>query len=482
MENKFLKTITLSFIIFIALLCTASVAVFAQEETEPASTEASSAAVEETTVPTEPPKNGFVTENGDTYYYINGVKQNGLIKIKTDTYYFDKDGKMETGLIKVSGSTYYFNKDGKMKTGLIKISGSTYYFNKDGKMKTGLIKVSGNTYYFDKDGKMKTGLIKISGSTYYFNKDGKMKTGLIKVSGNTYYFDKDGKIKKGFIKLNGNTYYFKKDHKMKTGFAKLKKAVYYFAKDGRMKTGLTKISGKHYYFNKKGERQYGYKKIGKYRYYFKKNGAAKTGFHTRTFKKEKIKTYYDKKGRLKTGSFKVGKVSFKATKKIGKIYSCINNVPVICQRPELPTGCEIVSWTMMVNYAGVKISKTKAADIMPRSGDPNKGFSGSPYRSSGGALVVYPNGLKTITQNKLGSFTNLTKASLKTIKNKLFNKHLVLVWVAGLDGFYSHTVALTGYDREYFYYNDPWTGTARRMSYSSFLSMWSGNGKRAVSY
>lgn len=422
MENKIFKKVLISFVAAAVIFCAAGFTVSAQEETQPASTESTTASTEPTTAFSEEIKNGFFTENDSTYYYIDGVIQTGFADINSNRYYFDKSGKMKTGFVNINGSKYYFNKEGKMKTGIVKISGSSYYF--------------------DKEGKMKKGFIKISTSTYYFNKDGKMKT----------------------------------------GFGTINKAVYYFDKNGKMKTGLNKINGKYYYFNKKGVRQYGYKKIGKYNYYFKKDGAAKTGFHTRTFKKEKINTYYDNKGHLKKGDFKVGTVNYKATKKIGKIYSCRNIVPVICQRPELPTGCEIVSWTMMANYAGVKISKTKAADIMPRSSNPYYGFVGSPYRSSGGALIILPEGLKNMTKKYLGSYKILTNASLDKIKAKLFNKHLVLVWVTGLDGFGSHTVALTGYDRNYFYYNDPWTGTARSMKYSSFMSMWRGNGKRALSY
>ncbi len=159
-----------------------------------------------------------------------------------------------------------------------------------------------------------------------------------------------------------------------------------------------------------------------------------------------------------------------------------NLAPVICQRPQLPTGCEITAWTMMVKYAGKKMNKFKAASIMPRSGNPNYGFMGSPYSSHGRGLVVYPNGLAGITKRYLGKYRNMTGCSYKSIRRKLQEKHLVLVWLCGLNGFGSHTVTVTGYDKHYFYYNNPWTGAREKFSYRYFGAMWRANGMRALSY
>ncbi len=69
----------------------------------------------------------------------------------------------------------------------------------------------------------------------------------------------------------------------------------------------------------------------------------------------------------------------------------IENVPIISQTPELPTGCEATSLTMLLNYYGNNISKFEVADLMPKGkkpywynnqlygSDPNKEFVGSPY-------------------------------------------------------------------------------------------------------
>lgn len=95
-----------------------------------------------------------------------------------------------------------------------------------------------------------------------------------------------------------------------------------------------------------------------------------------------------------------------------------NLAPVICQRPQLPTRCEITAWTMMVRYAGKKMNKFKGVSIMPRSGNPNYGFMGSPYSTHGRGLVVSPNGLSGITKRYLGKYKNMTGCSYKSIREK----------------------------------------------------------------
>ena len=311
----------------------------------------------------------------------------------------------------------------------------------------------------------------------------KIKNGFYKKKGQTKYYI-NGKKYKGWLKLNNNKYYFNSKGNMVVGSKKIKSKYYYFNSKGVMKTGFVKVNLKKYYYSKKsGKRLYGFRKIGKYRYYLnQKTGEVTTGFASRKYKKSQIMNYYNSKGRLKTGTFRVDKVKYIAERKNGKIYSVRNLAPVICQRPQLPTGCEITAWTMMANYAGIKINKTTAANIMPKSSNPNAGFMGSPYSSSGKGLVVYPGGLSSMTKKYFGSYVNMTGCSIDAIKSKLFNKHLVMVWVVSLDGFGSHTVALTGYNKSGFFYNDPWTGTKRTISYGYFKSIWAGNAYRAMSY
>ena len=69
------------------------------------------------------PKNGFVEENGATYYYIDGELAKGLTKIGDDYYFFNlssgklyKDRNLWVGAndYGFEGGMYYFDADGKM--------------------------------------------------------------------------------------------------------------------------------------------------------------------------------------------------------------------------------------------------------------------------------------------------------------------------------------------------------------------------------
>lgn len=151
-------------------------------------------------------KNGFITQNGKTYYYKNNKKLTGLKKINKKYYYFNKKGVMQTGFQTIKNKTYYFNKKGVMQTGLKKINSQKYYFNKKGVMQTGFQTISKKKYYFNNKGVMVKGLKKINKKYYYFNNSGVMQTGFLELNGITYYFDaktgakfipkQDGTVKK----------------------------------------------------------------------------------------------------------------------------------------------------------------------------------------------------------------------------------------------------------------------------------------------
>lgn len=244
-----------------------------------------------------------------------------------------------------------------------------------------------------------------------------------------------------------------------------------------IKNGIYKEDGKMRYYEK-GAMHKGFKLINGKRYYFDNKGNMVTGL-------QEINGglfYFNSRGVMKTGTFKVSTVRYKAKKTTGRIYSLDNLAEVICQMPQLPTGCDITAWTMMANYAGVEITKTEAADIMPINDNPNLGFGGSPYSNYGTTMVIYPGGLKNMTEEYLGSFDDMTGCQVEDIKAKLRNKRLVVVWLANVNGFPTHTVTLTGYDEEGFFYNNPWTSMKEKMSYTDFIEHWSEKEYRAMSY
>lgn len=311
------------------------------------------------------------------------------------------------------------------------------------------------------------------------------KEGFYREYGVVRYYKK-GIPQKGFLKVGGETYYFDEKGNMAVGRVEIQGDSYSFGPTGAMETGFVASGSKKYYYSRKtGKKLFGFRKIGGYRYYLKKgSGAVASGFITRKGKDTEFQAYYDGDGHLQTGTFCVGNVEYKATERTGRIYSVRNLAEAICQRPELPTGCEITSWAMMVNYAGIPMDKIDAADSMPKSSDPDRGFVGSPYDSGGDGLIVFPDGLSSITREQLGSYVNMTGCSTEELRAKLWDQHLVLVWVTQLDGFTSHTVALTGYDQKegLFFYNDPWTGEESEISSEYLDTVWSENDYRAMSY
>lgn len=207
-------------------------------------------------------KNGFVTQNGNTYYYKNNKKLKGFQKIDGKTYYFDKQGVMLTAFQKINNKTYYFNKNGQMLTGLRKISKKYYYFNKNGVMKTGFQTIKSKKYYFNSKGVMQTGFRTIKKKTYYFNSSGIMQTGLKKIDKKYYYFNKSGVMQTGFQTVSKKKYYFNSKGVMVTGLKKINKKDYYFNKSGVMQTGFVELNGVTYYFDSKTGAKYMPKKDG----------------------------------------------------------------------------------------------------------------------------------------------------------------------------------------------------------------------------
>lgn len=137
-------------------------------------------------------KNGLIEENGDLYYYVDGVKTHGgLIQVNGSYYYINSSCKA------VKDCDYYVsNTNGLMTKG-------TYHFGSDGKMviKYGLVEENGEFYYYVDGVKTHAGLILINGAYYYINSSGKAVTGEYYVSNTNglmdkgwYEFDADGKM------------------------------------------------------------------------------------------------------------------------------------------------------------------------------------------------------------------------------------------------------------------------------------------------
>lgn len=158
------------------------------------------------------------------------------------------------------------------------------------------------------------------------------------------------------------------------------------------------------------------------------------------------------------------------------------DVPLILQRPQLPTGCEIVSAAMLLQYAGVDLEASQLALEIPYDEeDPNLGYVGDPFTTDG--WTIYPNALEDTLRQYIPSAYDMTGATIEDLKQQLSDGKPVVVWLSWLHGFYLHSVIVTGYDENGIIINDPWTGEAGAwISTEEFLEMWADQEYRALSF
>lgn len=190
------------------------------------------------------------------------------------------------------------------------------------------------------------------------------------------------------------------------------------------------------------------------------------------------------------------------------------DVPLINQLPELYNGCEITSLTMMLNYIGIDVDKMtlaeevkkdptpiiRSGDVITSWGDPQYGFVGSISGNTGVGYAVYPEPLIPLINDYTDDRgVNLTGKSLDTLKQYLASDHPIIVWVTAdwtmpsfitwtkndktiHATFSEHAVLLTGFDENYFYFNDPLANKKSYVSINTFESVWTAMGSMAVSY
>ena len=180
------------------------------QESDTAQTQTSSTTEQSTSK-----KNGIVNENGERYYYINGVLQKGQQNINGSWYLFNRTtGVMMYGQQKDSnGQWYLFDRSsGIMRKGQVNDAGNWYLFDRSsGIMRKGQVNDAGNWYLFDRSsGVMRKGQVNDAGNWYLFNRSsGIMMYGLqTDINGKTYYFNNAGKMVYGTGTLEKTNYKF----------------------------------------------------------------------------------------------------------------------------------------------------------------------------------------------------------------------------------------------------------------------------------
>lgn len=193
------------------------------------------------------------------------------------------------------------------------------------------------------------------------------------------------------------------------------------------------------------------------------------------------------------------------------------HVPVVSQFPELPRGCEVTSLAMLLNRAGIKVSKMTLASQIKKSpatfqnvdhvihfGDPNNGFVGSMTNLDKPGLGVYHAPITALARKYLGSRAiDLTGQPFDAVVNQLLNGEPV--WVITNDTYHKlpksdfenwqtpkgkvsityqeHAVLVTGFNSTSIYFNDPLDGVQnKKVNRQAFIESWEQMGSQAVSY
>ena len=188
----------------------------------------------------------------------------------------------------------------------------------------------------------------------------------------------------------------------------------------------------------------------------------------------------------------------------------IFNVPLTTQTPELARGCEAASLCMLLNYYGVNITKMELAQKINKEppitgyaggseicGNPNKGFVGDMYEPDNFGYGVYAAPILALANNYIAAEA---LHDFSEIINRVKKNHPVWVIVNAEykklpdyefyewkteEGkikitYKEHSVLVTGYDKDYIYFNDP-LGLNNKSPRNDFIDAWEQMGRQAVS-
>lgn len=168
------------------------------------------------------------------------------------------------------------------------------------------------------------------------------------------------------------------------------------------------------------------------------------------------------------------------------------NVPAISQYPELPTGCESVAATMVLQYYGTEITAGEFAISWLEYSEnfytkndklygpnPNKVFAGNPFTNNSYGCFAEPI-VTAINRNSTNcKAQKITNKTLKELcEEYIDNNEPLLIWATmGMKESYEgrtwyleddsaftwiageHCLVLVGYNSDYYFLNDPMSGS-----------------------
>ena len=192
-------------------------------------------------------------------------------------------------------------------------------------------------------------------------------------------------------------------------------------------------------------------------------------------------------------------------------------VPHISQVGILPNGCETVSAVMLLNYSGFKADPIEFADKYLEKGevyikwgcrygpDPKTAYAGDPKSEKNGWGCFAPVIVRALNKYLDGEMLakNLSGSSLEQLAQQYIVKNIpVAIWVTQgmeeIDKLYQwqfydksetflypvreHCVVLTGFDENYYYFNDPLSESDEEIKYEKSVvnACYSSMGKQAI--
>ena len=387
------------------------------------------------------PLNGWGLVDGSWYWFANGIASTGWLYTGGSWYWLDPDagGAMVTGLHACNDSAYWFSASGAMATGWVLDGGTWYYATGSGALASGWLSLSGAWYWLDPSTHaMTTGVQTIGSCEYIFNSTGKMVANCWSNGDGSwmYHSSSSGAIDLKGIMTDSGIQLIDDDGNARTGWIESQGARYYCSASGVILTGWQQIAGSWYYFNPDGRMATGWLNDGSNWYWLDSaSGAMKTGWLSLggTW-------YYLDVARggvmLSNGWYWIGSTDYKFSSS-GAMVGAWVDVPCYSQYPELPTGCESVALTNLLNYYGFGLGKTIIADYyLPKGSNGNfvTAFDGNPRRSSGGLMGCVAPAI-TIAGNiflrAAGSgkqAKDVSFSSISSIKNRLTCGQPVEMW------------------------------------------------------
>lgn len=434
---------------------------------------------------------GWLLE-GDTWYWLDretGAMANGPCEIDGTPYGFYSSGAMASGWFFFDGAWYYASDSGVLQSGWLADSGCRYYLDEETyAMRTGWIELDGVEYYFDDaSGAMASNrwVVDGDGQAFYAGSSGAILCKGVQSADGIIVTGEDGLPFAGWIELDGNRFLFSDEGLMLTGWQELDGTWYYLNDQGIMQTGWLYWGGHWYLLGNSGAMQTGWSYVDGNWYYFNSWGYMACG-----------------------GWQYVGSVDYKFSSS-GAMVGAWVDVPCYMQYPELPTGCESVALTNLLNYYGFGLSKTTiAGHYLPLSWSNNfvTAFAGDPFTGTGGfngcvapAIVIAGNNYLNAAGSSLRA-VDVSFSSIPALKSRLSCGQPIEVWNTEWGGYPggryaaswynghsyglwggNHAVVLKGYDDEegIVYVSDSISGDVTRDA-KVFFSTWQMMDSQAV--